>query len=104
MKYEHPWVSLEVILDNLDMTQKDFAMIIWKSPIEVNQIISWKRSITLDRAMKITAVFWGSPKMRLEMQADYDEQEYKKSNKYEQIIKIQEKMKNKEFDNILSKR
>ena len=93
MKYEHPGVWLELILDNLDMTQKEFALLVWKSPVEVNQIISWKRSITLDWAMKICAVFWWNPKRWLDMQADYDEQEYKKSKKYEKILEIQDKAK-----------
>lgn len=93
MKYEHPWVGLEMILDNLDISQKEFAELIWKSPVEVNQIISWKRSITLDRAMKICAVFGWKPKIWLDMQADYDEQEYKKSQKYAQILEIKRKAK-----------
>lgn len=93
MKYEHPWVWLEIILDNLDISQKEFAQLIWKSPVEVNQIISWRRSITLDWAMKICAVFGWSPKRRLDMQADYDEQEYKKSQKYAKILEIKRKAK-----------
>ena len=93
MKYEHPWVWLEIILDNLDISQKEFAELIWKSPVEVNQIIAWKRSITLDRAMKICAVFGWKPKIWLDMQADYDEQEYKKSQKYNQILEIKKKAK-----------
>ena len=86
MKYEHPGIVLEMALDANDMTQKEFAELIWKSPVEVNQIISWKRPITLDWAMKICAVFWWKPKILLDMQADYDEQEYKKSQKYAQIL------------------
>lgn len=91
MKYEHPWIWLEMALEANDMTQKEFAELIWKSPVEVNQIISWRRSITLDRAMKICAVFGWEPRMWLEIQADYDEQEYRKSKKYNQIEIIQEK-------------
>ena len=93
MKYEHPGVLLEIALDTNDMTQKEFAQLIGKSPVEVNQIISWKRSITLDWAMKICAVFGWKPVHLLEMQADYDEQEYKKSKKYEKILEIQAKAK-----------
>ena len=93
MKYEHPWVWLEIILDNLDISQKEFAELIWKSPVEVNQIISWKRPITLDRAMKICGVFRWKPKTQLDMQADYDEQEYKKSQKYAKILEIKRKAK-----------
>ncbi len=93
MKYEHPGIVLEMALDANDMTQKEFAELIWKSPVEVNQIISWKRPITLDWAMKICAVFWWKPKILLDMQADYDEQEYKKSQKYAQILEIKRKAK-----------
>ncbi len=91
MKYEHPWVWLELALESNNMSQKEFAELIWKSPVEVNQIISWKRSITLDWAMKISAVFWWEAKYWIEMQADYDEQEYKNSNKYPKIIEIKKK-------------
>lgn len=93
MKYEHPGIVLEMALEANDMTQKEFAELIWKSPVEVNQIVSWKRSITLDRAMKICAVFGWKPKTLLDMQADYDEQEYKKSQKYAQILEIKRKAK-----------
>ena len=93
MKYEHPGIVLEMALDANDMTQKEFAELIWKSPVEVNQIISWKRPITLDWAMKICAVFWWKPKILLDKQADYDEQEYKKSQKYAQILEIKRKAK-----------
>ncbi len=93
MKYEHPWVWVELALDNLNMTQKEFADLIGKSPVEVNQIINGKKNITLDWAMKITAVFGWNYKHRLSMQADYDEQEYRKSKKYAEIKKIQEKVK-----------
>ena len=94
MKYEHPGIVLEMALDANDMTQKQFAELIWKSPVEVNQIISWKRPITLDWAMKICAVFWWKPKILLDMQADYDEQEYKKSQKYAQFWKLNVKLSN----------
>ena len=93
MKYEHPWVLLDLFLDSNDMTQKEFADLIWKNPVEVNQIINWKKNITLDWAMKITAVFGWNYKHWLTMQADYDEQEYRKSKKYLEIKKIQERAK-----------
>ena len=93
MKHEHPWVWLGLALESNDMTQKQFADLIGKSPVEVNQIISWKRAVTLDWAMKICAVFWWEPKYWLEMQADYDEQEYRNSNKYPKILEIQKKAK-----------
>ena len=93
MKYEHPWVLLDIALETNDMTQKEFAQLIWKSPVEVNQIISWKRPITLDWAMKICAVFGWKPVYLLEMQADYDEQEYRKSKKYAKILEIKRKAK-----------
>lgn len=91
MKYEHPWVWLEMALEANNMTQKEFADLIWKNPVEVNQIINWKKNITLDWAMKISAVFGWNYKMWLDMQADYDEQEYRRSKKYLEIKKIQER-------------
>ena len=93
MKYEHPWVWLEMALETNNMTQKEFADLIRKNPVEVNQIINGKKNITLDWAMKITAVFGWNYKHWLEMQVDYDEQEYKNSKKYLEIQKIQKKVK-----------
>lgn len=93
MQYEHPGVWLEIALDANKLSQKEFAQLIWKTAVEVNQIINGKRNITLDRAMRITAVFGGNPKYWLDMQTDYDQQEYKKSDKYPQVLQIQEKAK-----------
>lgn len=91
MHYEHPWVWLEMALEENNITQKQFAELIGKTAVEVNQIINGKRNITLDWAMRISAVFWGNPKYWIEMQADYDQQEYQKSDKYPQLLKIQER-------------
>ncbi len=93
MHYEHPWVGLEMALEENNLTQKQFAELIGKTAVEVNQIINGKRNITLDWAMRIAAVFGGNPKHWIEMQADYDQQEYRKSDKYPQLLKIQERAK-----------
>lgn len=93
MQYEHPWVGLELALESNNMTQTQFAELINKSVVEVNQIISGKRNITLDRAIKITAVFGGNPVHWIQMQADYDYQEYKKTPKYKPIATIRAKAK-----------
>lgn len=92
LHYEHPWVGLEMALEANNLTQKQFAEIIGKTAVEVNQIINGKRNITLDRAMRISAVFGSDPKYWLEMQADYDQQQYQKSDKYPQFLKIQERV------------
>ena len=78
-------------LEANNLTQKQFAELIGKTAVEVNQIINGKRNITLDRAMRISAVFGSDPKYWLEMQADYDQQQYQKSDKYPQFLKIQER-------------
>ena len=97
MKYEHPWVNLELILENVGMSVEDFANLIEKTPSDVKNILNGEESINLDRAMKICAVFWWNPKYRLEMQADYDEQEYKLSEKYQKIITIHNKIQGLNF-------
>ena len=95
MKYEHPWVNLELILENVGMSVEDFANLIEKTPSDVKNILNGEESI--NRAMKICAVFWWNPKYRLEMQADYDEQEYKLSEKYQKIITIHNKIQGLNF-------
>lgn len=92
MKYEHPWIWLEMALEAHNMAQKEFAELIGKSAVEVNQIINGKRNITLDRAMRISAVFDGEARHWIMMQAKYDEQEYQKSDKYPQLLKIKERV------------
>lgn len=91
MKYEHPGVNLEMTLEALNLTQKQFAELIGKSPTEVNHIIAGRRSITADWAFKICAVCGWEPRVWLALQAKYDEQEYQKSDKYPQLLKIKEK-------------
>ncbi|PID34931.1 MAG: addiction module antidote protein, HigA family [candidate division SR1 bacterium] len=93
MKYEHPGVGLEMTLDNLNISQKQFAEIVGKSPTEVNHIINGRRAITPDWAFRICAVFGGKPSVWLSLQAKYDEQEYKNSLKYPQFLEIQKKAK-----------
>ncbi len=93
MKYEHPWVWLEMILDNLEISQEEFAKMIWKPVLEVNQIINWKKSVTPDWAFRICAVTGWKPSIWLSLQAKYDEQQYKNSKKYLNFLKIQKKAK-----------
>lgn len=93
MKYEHPWVSLEMTLEGLNLTQKKFAELIWKSPAEVNHIIAGRRSITADWAFRISAVCGGEPRIWLALQAKYDEQKFQKSDKYPQFLQIRKKAK-----------
>lgn len=78
-------------LEGLHLTQKQFADLIGKSSSEVNHIIAGRRSITADRAFRICAVCGGEPRVWLALQAKYDEQQYQKSDKYPQFLKIQER-------------
>ena len=79
-------------LETNNMTQKQFAELTGKSPAEVNHIIAGRRAITADWAFRICAVFGGEPRVWLSLQAKYDEQEYQKSDKYPQFLKIREKV------------
>lgn len=68
----HPWFILKDELKYRNVTQKEFAKIIWKNLAEVNDILNWKRSITTDFALRISAFLWTSHQVWLWMQSHFD--------------------------------
>lgn len=49
----HPWKLLKRELEARNWTQKQLADLVDKTPAEVNDLISWKRNITIDRALRL---------------------------------------------------
>lgn len=70
-------------------TQKYFAELIEKTPEEVSYILTGKRAITLDRAMRIWQALWTSYEPRMRMQ-----------NKHDAILLMKNETSNKIFQRI----
>ena len=72
MRPEHPWELLAKELKYRKRSQKYFAELIEKTPEEVNYIITWKRGINTDWAIRLSRALWTSEEIRLNMQNKYD--------------------------------
>ena len=72
MRPEHPWELLSKELKFRKRSQKYLAELIEKSPEEVNYIITWKRNINADWAVRLSRALWTSESIRLNMQNRYD--------------------------------
>ncbi len=68
----HPWEHIAEELEARWRSQKYFAEIIKKTPQEVSYIISWKRDINADWAYRLSAAFWTSAQVWMNLQAKYD--------------------------------
>ncbi len=91
MEAQHPWQLLQQELTKRWLTQKVFASMMWKKISEVNELIKWKRNITVQRDILLSIVFDDPEKKRLNLQNNFDYSVAKNS----MTIKIQ---------NILSKK
>ena len=67
----HPGEYLSDELEAREISQKAFAIIIQKSPTELNELIKGKRSLTPDRAVRISSALGTSLDMRLSLQETY---------------------------------
>ena len=81
---EHPWVELQVLLKEKWLTQKEFSSILWKKVSELNELLKWKRNVTIQRDYLLHQALWTPIKYWILKQIDYD---YSQFN-------------TKEFDNI----
>ena len=72
MRPEHPWELLAKELKYRKRSQKYFAELIEKTPEEVNYIITWKRGINTDWAIRLSRALWTSEEIRLNMHNKYD--------------------------------
>jgi len=68
----HPWRYLANKLKEYNRTQKQFADLLEKKVSEVNELINWKRNITIQRDILLSTVFGDPEKKWIEIQNDYD--------------------------------
>ena len=69
---EHPWVELQVLIKEKWLTQKAFSSILWKKVSEVNELLKWKRNITIQRDYLLHQTLWTPIKYWILKQIDYD--------------------------------
>ena len=69
---EHPWNELQVLIKEKWLTQKAFSSILWKKVSEVNELLKWKRNITIQRDYLLHQVLWTPIKYWILKQVDYD--------------------------------
>jgi addiction module HigA family antidote len=68
----HPGEVLDDILDDLGVTQAEFAKIIGVSRSRVNQIIQGHRPVTVDMAFRIGTALGNGPQLWLNLQQKVD--------------------------------
>ena len=69
---EHPWVELQLLIREKWLTQKAFSSILWKKVSEVNELLKWKRNITIQWDYLLHQTLWTPMKYRILRQVDYD--------------------------------
>lgn len=69
---QHPWTELQVIIKEKWLTQKAFASILWKKISEVNELLKWKRNITIQRDYLLHQALWTPIKYWIMKQIDYE--------------------------------
>jgi len=76
---QHPWIELQSIIKEKWLTQKAFSTILWKKISEVNELLKWKRNITIQRDYLLHQTLWTPVKYWIIKQIDYD---------YSQILSV----------------
>ena len=71
-KLEHPWTELQLLIKKKWLTQKAFSSILWKKVSEVNELLKWKRNITIQRDYLLHQTLWTPIKYWILKQIDYD--------------------------------
>lgn len=79
----HPWKKIIEEIRNRNWTQKQFAILVWKKNSEVNELIKWKRNITIQWDYVLSQVLWTPEKYWINMQTDYDYEQMKQKLKEE---------------------
>ena len=69
---EHPWTELQLLIKEKWLTQKAFSSILWKKVSEVNELLKWKRNITIQRDYLLHQTLWTPIKYWILKQVDYD--------------------------------
>lgn len=80
----HPWKLLIEEIRNRNWTQKQFAVFVWKKNSEVNELIKWKRNITIQWDLILSEILWTPEKYWINLQTDYDYEIAKAERKKEQ--------------------
>ena len=95
----HPGILLWEELVERKISQKKFALLIGKTPTEVNEIIHWKRDITAQWAFLIGSALGISIEVRLNLQHNFDthpknikNQQIKYKKKWEYIEQQRKKL------------
>lgn len=68
----HPWTELQLLIKEKWLTQKAFSAILWKKVSEVNELLKWKRNITIQRDYLLHQTLWTPIKYWILKQIDYD--------------------------------
>ncbi len=68
----HPGEFLREILDELDISQAQFARAIGVSPMRVSHVVNGARPVTAELALLFGRAFGQSPQYWLNLQATYD--------------------------------
>jgi addiction module HigA family antidote len=68
----HPGEFLTEILEDLGMSQAEFARVIDVSPMRISHVIRGSRPVTAELALLFGRAFDQSPQYWLNLQADYD--------------------------------
>jgi len=90
VKMIHPWKKLIEEIRNRNWTQKQFAVFVWKKNSEVNELIKWKRNITIQWDLILSEIFWTPEKYWINMQTDYDYEIAKAQRKKERAWQKQD--------------
>lgn len=85
----HPGGLLKECLEELGVSEKEFALRIGVSPSTVNRFIKGKSSLSPILAAKIATAIGGSPRIWLSMQVDYDSWKTQKETDLSFIIPYQ---------------
>ena len=68
----HPGEFLAELLDELGLSQSEFARAIGISPMRISHIVKGKRPVTAELALLFARAFDQSPEYWLNLQATYD--------------------------------
>lgn len=85
---EHPGKTLLDFLEEKKISQKKFAELIWKTPIEINYVIKGTRPITTDLAIRIWVFFDTWADIRLSLQKNFDIYKLRKKAEYESTYNL----------------
>lgn len=84
----HPWIYLKEEITRRWWTQKQFAEFIWKKVSEVNELLKWKRNITVQRDIILSALFDDPEKKWINLQIEYEYDTVKQSMNLDKVNSI----------------